>query len=185
VLVIEEINRGNPAQILGEMLTLIEDAKRRPEEALRLTYPRTVDERVYVPDNLHIIGTMNLADRSLALVDLALRRRFAFVSLTPLLNDAWRNWTLARGCPASLLDTIRAGFQTLNAAITSDRTLGEQFQVGHSFITPLSAPGPSDDDWQEWYREVVRTEVSPLLREYWYDRQDEAENHIAKLTAGI
>lgn len=185
VLVIEEINRGNPAQILGEMLTLIEDSKRKPEEALRLAYPAHPDERVHVPDNLHIIGTMNLADRSLALVDLALRRRFAFLSLSPLLNDAWRSWGLARGCPASLLDTIKERFQGLNAAIAEDKTLGEQFRVGHSFVTPPSTSGQSDIDWAEWYRDVVRAEVAPLLREYWYDRLDEAKNQVAKLETGV
>lgn len=181
VLVIEEINRGNPAQILGEMLTLIEDGKRSPEEALRLTYPRTIDERVYVPENLHIIGTMNLADRSLALVDLALRRRFAFISLAPLLNDAWRKWMLDRGCPDALLDTIATHLDTLNATIVADRTLGEQFRVGHSFVTPLAAPGASDGDWLGWYRDVVGTEIAPLLREYWYDRPEEADAQIVKL----
>ncbi|WP_246763320.1 AAA family ATPase [Rhizobium sp. 007] len=106
VLVVEEINRGNPAQILGEMLTLIEDGKRSPAEALRLAYPRTIDERVYVPENLYLIGTMNLADRSLALVDLALRRRFSFVSLSPQFNETWKRWLVERArrrtlCPQS------------------------------------------------------------------------------------
>ena len=82
VLVIEEINRGNPAQIFGEMLTLLEDTKRSPSEAIELAY-RKGDERVYVPENLYVIGTMNVADRSLAIVDFALRRRFAFVDLEP------------------------------------------------------------------------------------------------------
>ena len=185
VLVIEEINRGNPAQILGEMLTLIEDSKRRPEEALRLAYATNPDERIYVPDNLHIIGTMNLADRSLALVDLALRRRFAFLSLSPLLNEAWRNWSLVQGCPASLLDAIQDRFHGLNAAIAGDKTLGEQFRVGHSFVTPSVAPGPSDTNWTGWYRDVVRAEVAPLLEEYWYDRPDEAKDQVARLLAGF
>ena len=180
VLVIEEINRGNPAQILGEMLTLIEDGKRRPEEALRLAYPRTIDERVYVPDNLHIIGTMNLADRSLALVDLALRRRFSFLSLTPQLNEAWRTWSAGRGCPADLLDLIASRLGALNAAIAADASLGEQFQVGHSFVTPNTAAG----DWMAWYGEVVDTEIAPLLHEYWYDRAEEAKAHIARLRSG-
>ena len=180
VVVIEEINRGNPAQILGEMLTLIEDGKRRPEEALRLAYPRTIDERVYVPDNLHIIGTMNLADRSLALVDLALRRRFSFLSLTPQLNEAWRTWSAGRGCPADLLDLIANRLGALNAAIAADASLGEQFQVGHSFVTPNTAAR----DWMAWYGEVVDTEIAPLLHEYWYDRAEEAKAQIARLRSG-
>ena len=81
VVVIEEINRGNPAQIFGEMLTLLEADKRTPEDALSLSYSRSPRERVHIPTNLYVIGTMNLADRSLALVDLALRRRFAFIDL--------------------------------------------------------------------------------------------------------
>jgi len=81
VVVIEEINRGNPAQIFGELLTLLEAGKRTPNEALELCYPDADGKRrpVHIPENLYVIGTMNIADRSLALVDLALRRRFAFV----------------------------------------------------------------------------------------------------------
>jgi 5-methylcytosine-specific restriction protein B len=78
VVVIEEINRGNPAQIFGELLTLLEAGKRTPSEALELCYPDSdgIRRPVHVPENLYVIGTMNIADRSLALVDLALRRRF-------------------------------------------------------------------------------------------------------------
>ena len=83
VMVIEEINRGNPAQIFGEMLTLLEADKRDPGEALRLAHSGSNGERVYIPPNVYVIGTMNVADRSIALVDLALRRRFAFVDLEP------------------------------------------------------------------------------------------------------
>ncbi len=97
VLVIEEINRGNPAQIFGELLTLMEAGKRRREEAIELAYRRTPDERVFVPDNLYVIGTMNIADRSLALVDLALRRRFAFVDLEPRLGSEWKIWCEKHG----------------------------------------------------------------------------------------
>ena len=92
---------------------------------------------------------------------------------------------MARGCPPSLLDAIREHFQGLNAAIAEDKTLGEQFRIGHSFVTPLGTPGTSDADWAEWYRDVVRAEVAPLLREYWYDRPGEAEHQIAKLGPGI
>ena len=84
VMVIEEINRGNPAQIFGEMLTLLEADKRNFGEALALAYPRSSSERIFIPPNVYVIGTMNVADRSIAMVDLALRRRFAFVDLEPV-----------------------------------------------------------------------------------------------------
>ena len=88
MLIIEEINRGNPAQIFGEMLTLLEDAQAQPRrcDGTGLS-PGAGGKQIPVPDNLYVIGTMNIADRSLALVDLALRRRFAFVTLEPLLNQ--------------------------------------------------------------------------------------------------
>ena len=92
VMVIEEINRGNPAQIFGEMLTLLEADKRDPGEALMLAYPKSSDERLHIPPNVYVIGTMNVADRSIAMVDLALRRRFAFVDLEPVFGEVWRNW---------------------------------------------------------------------------------------------
>ena len=92
-MVIEEINRGNPAQIFGELLTLLEADKRSPRDAVELCYPDAdgIRRPVHVPENVHVIGTMNIADRSLALVDLALRRRFAFGTLEPSLGAAWSN----------------------------------------------------------------------------------------------
>jgi 5-methylcytosine-specific restriction protein B len=175
VLVIEEINRGNPAQILGELLTLLETDKRVEAEALRLAYPRTVDERVHVPPNLHVVGTMNLADRSLALVDLALRRRFAFVTLAPALGEPWRDWCRMRGGPDELIDAIERGMHALNAEIEADRALGPQFRIGHSFVTPPDAlTGATAERWQEWFASVVETEIAPLLAEYWYDKPERA-----------
>lgn len=173
VLIIEEINRGNPAQILGEMLTLLEDSKRRPDEALELAYPRPTPagERVYIPDNLHVIGTMNVADRSLALVDLALRRRFAFVSLEPRLGPAWRDWAhRVGGLQPVMADLIEARLEALNRAIAADRGLGPQFRIGHSYVTPVGPVGL--DGGAAWYRGVVETEILPLLDEYWYDQPD-------------
>ncbi len=183
VIVIEEINRGNPAQILGELLTLIEDSKRLPSEALRLAYPRTVDERVYVPPNLHIIGTMNLADRSLALVDLALRRRFGFVDLAPAINDRWRSWCSALGVPESLLSAITQRIGTLNHTIAQHRSLGPQFRVGHSFVTPVKASSEGPSGWHDWYQSAVVHEIAPLLREYWYDDAVTAQEQIDQLIA--
>jgi len=186
VLVIEEINRGNPAQIFGELLTLLEADKRTPTEALRLAYPRSPDERVYVPPNLFVIGTMNLADRSLALVDLALRRRFAFLTLKPAIGRAWRTWCLDLGAPRDLIDIIAARVEALNEVIRSAKSLGEQFCVGHSYVTPpRSLAHKPSEAWQNWYREVVRAEIKPLLSEYWYDDESTAEREATKLLQGV
>ena len=96
VVVIEEINRGNPAQIFGELLTLLEAGKRTPNDWLELCYPDAdgIRRPVHIPKNFFVIGTMNIADRSLAMVDLALRRRFAFVSLEPRLGGKWHDWVV-------------------------------------------------------------------------------------------
>ena len=137
VVIIEEINRGNPAQIFGEMLTLLENDKRREEEAIELAYRREHGERVFIPRNLFVIGTMNIADRSLALVDLALRRRFAFVTLETVLNESWRKWCVERAAmDEAVLAEIRKRMTELNDEIAADRTLGAQFRIGHSYVTP-------------------------------------------------
>lgn len=177
VLIIEEINRGNPAQVLGEMLTLLESSKRSRAHAMELAYSRSRGETVYVPENLYVIGTMNVADRSLALVDMALRRRFAFVNLAPSLNPAWESWCRAKGMESSAVDHVREQMDALNQEIADDRTLGKQFQIGHSYVTPHESVG----DAQAWFEEVVRSEIGPLLHEYWFDTPERAEASIAKL----
>src|SRR3546814_16751008 len=89
------------------MLTLLEKDKRREDEALELAYRHEQGERIFIPDNLYVIGTMNIADRSLALVDLALRRRFAFVSLQTQLNGRWKAWCREQaGMEPSAADAI-------------------------------------------------------------------------------
>lgn len=185
VVVIEEINRGNPAQIFGEMLTLLEADKRNPSAALELCYPDPDGQHrpVYIPENLFVIGTMNLADRSLALVDLALRRRFMFFDLEPNLNDAWINWVVKeRGVDLNLANTIKARIETLNDIIALDPRLGKQFLIGHSFVTPAFRLEPSET--QAWFRQVVNTQISPLLYEYWFDSQSDAENACKSLLNG-
>jgi 5-methylcytosine-specific restriction protein B len=174
VVVIEEINRGNPAQIFGELLTLLEAGKRTPSEAIELCYPDADGKRraVHVPENLYVIGTMNVADRSLALVDMALRRRFAFVDLEPRLGDAWRQWVTARGMEASLAEAIEARFEALNRTIANDARLRHHFCLGHSYVTPTEAL--EDGSTRQWFIDVVETEIRPLLDEYWFDAPDEA-----------
>ena len=183
VLVVEEINRGNPAQILGEILTLLEVDKRSSENALELTYRREGEQGVHLPLNLHVIGTMNIADRSLALVDLALRRRFAFVDLLPEIGERWKAWVREQcGFADSILSDIQKRMLSLNEAIESDPKLGRQFQVGHSYITPL--PG-SETDPGTWYRDVVKSEIGPLLDEYWFDDPDKAAQERNNLLNGL
>lgn len=184
VLVIEEINRGNPAQIFGEMLTLIEADKRNPDEGLELCYQRFSGERISVPKNLFIIGTMNIADRSLALVDLALRRRFAFIELEPCFNERWRGWVLDKiPISTSQLDDIARRIGELNATIETDPNLKRQFRIGHSFLTPSSKIDIKDP--MSWYHQVVETQIGPLLEEYWFDRLDTAHKAKEKLLEGL
>ena len=177
VIVIEEINRGNPAQIFGEMLTLLEASKRNEKEALKLSYSNEDDEPVYIPDNLYVIGTMNLADRSLALVDFALRRRFAFIDLEPLLGDEWKKWVHENNkIDLEILTKIGNKIEELNKTIISDHSLGKQFCIGHSYVTPSN--NTKIDDGKTWFRDIVETEIVPLLDEYWFD--DTAKTKDAK-----
>lgn len=174
VVIIEEINRGNPAQIFGETLTLMEADKRTPTEALALSYSENLDEKIYIPENLYIIGTMNIADRSLALLDLALRRRFAFIDLKPAFNDAWKNWVNHKfAIDLDLLAIIEFRLTALNEMLAKDVTLGPQFCIGHSYVTP--ATGQQINEAQAWYEQVVDTEICPLLAEYWFDAPNKVD----------
>ena len=181
MLVIEEINRGNPAQVLGELLTLIEADKRSPEHAMRLAYPRAKEERFFVPPNLYLIGTMNVADRSLAIVDMALRRRFAFIELRPSFGDDWVQHVSGLGYDLDLLERYGERVSRLNEVVTKDAALGRQYCVGHSYFTPAVRLEETGLDTVGWWRRVIETDVRPLLDEYWFDRPDVAETECQKL----
>jgi len=184
ILVIEEINRGNPAQVFGEMLTLLEADKRKATEALALTHRHSHREVVFIPDNLHVIGTMNIADRSIALVDLALRRRFAFVDLEPTLGEVWRDWLQRHhGIDVGILADIEQSLNSLNDEITADPGLGPQFRVGHSYVTPST--DVRIDDVRDWFHQVVETEIGPLLDEYWFDNAEKSRQARQRLLDGI
>ena len=179
VVVIEEINRGNPAQIFGELITLLEADKRTEAEAVELSYAdQNVPQRVHVPANLYVVGTMNIADRSLALVDLALRRRFAFATLKPNLGPTWHRWvTEELGMEPGLADDVHRRIAGLNQVI--EKSLGEQFCVGHSYVTPTQRLEPQGT--RDWFRDVVETELAPLLEEYWFDDADRAKQERDRL----
>ena len=183
VVVIEEINRGNPAQIFGELLTLLEADKRTPNEALELSYPDAEGNRrpIHIPENLYVIGTMNIADRSLALIDLAFRRRFAFVTLEPKLGGVWRNWVVEKGgVDPDLAPEIERRMMDLNRTIAE--SLGDHFRIGHSYVTPAHRLAGSTRDW---FIEIAKTEIGPLLEEYWFDSPKTAKDAIEHLIEGL
>jgi hypothetical protein len=146
IFVIDEINRGNLSKIFGEVLSLIE-ADKRESHHVRLAYAaaaedsktKQLSEEFTVPRNVHIVGLMNTADRSLAVVDYALRRRFAFVDLAPCFDTPKFNEFLAqKGVSAQLCAKIKIRLKKLNEAIASDnRSLGQGFEIGHSFFCPI------------------------------------------------
>ena len=130
-----------------------------------------------------MVGTMNVADRSLALVDLALRRRFAFISLEPSLGKAWREWVVNQcNIDPALVADVEHRITELNLQIEADARLGKQFLIGHSYVTP--AHRLETGDTKDWFVQVVETEIGPLLDEYWFDAPDEARKAIARLTQG-
>ena len=151
VFVIDEINRGNLSKIFGEIMMLVEADKRGESWGMPLTYSKEADEPFYVPENVYILGLMNTADRSLAMVDYALRRRFAFWSLRPAFESE-RLATHLQSCGLShgMVERIRGRMVTLNQEIEADRDLGRGFVIGHSFFC-----SPNVDDEVAWYERVI------------------------------
>jgi hypothetical protein len=179
--VIDEINRGNLSKILGELMLLIESDKRDPKWAMALASGKAP---FHVPSNVYIMGLMNTADRSLAVVDYALRRRFAFVDLMPRLSSAKFSKVLSEiGIEDQVTKALLGRIGALNEEIVSDTTnLGPGFAIGHSFFcSPLS----EGEESEQWYRRIMRTEVSPLLREYWFDDLAKAEVWVQHLMAPL
>ncbi len=167
VFVIDEINRGNLSKIFGELMLLIEPDKRGEDHAIRLAYGDAESERFHVPSNVYLIGTMNTADRSLSLVDFALRRRFAFVEMEPGFDSPVFSVALERrGISPQLIGQIRSVMGGLNQMIEEDATnLGRGYRIGHSFFTPTR----NITDGAAWFREIVEFELLPLIEEYWAD----------------
>jgi 5-methylcytosine-specific restriction enzyme B len=182
VFIIDEINRGNLSQIFGELLMLIEHDKRGPEYALPLVYRNEDEPRFFIPSNLYLIGLMNVADRSLAMVDYALRRRFAFATLKPQYESyLYRQWLLDRSMSPEIVTLIVDRMTAINKEIKEDSLLGENYLIGHSFFCPKGDNFAGLD--KKWYYGIVRTEIVPLLKEYWFDNQTKAEEAERRLLA--
>ena len=159
--IIDEINRGNLSKIFGELFMLIESDKRGPKNKLQLLYSR---ELFHVPRNVHIIGMMNTADRSLAMLDYALRRRFAFVELRPAFDsDGFREY--CSGLDNPRFDALVREVESLNRAIAEDESLGEGFCIGHSYFCNMKP----EDCTDAALASIVDYELIPMLKEYWFD----------------
>ena len=163
--IIDEINRGNLSKIFGELMMLIEADKREEKFALKLTYAEDEEDRFYVPSNLYIIGTMNTADRSLAIVDYALRRRFAFITLQPDYGNNFRSFLASKGLSAGMVEHICSAVTKVNSKIKEDINLGEGFQIGHSYFCAFT----TNEDENKWWNEILSFELKPLLDEIWFD----------------
>ena len=177
VLIIDEINRGNLSKILGELMLLIENDKRG--QTAKLAYS---DELFTVPKNVYLIGTMNTADRSLSLVDYALRRRFAFLEIEPgFSEDSYSDYLATYNFTQSQVSLIRQNMNQLNQVIEEDHSLGRGYRIGHSFFTPTS----NVDDFKKWYEEIVEYEIKPLLEEYWIDEPEKARSETESLLSQL
>ena len=173
--IIDEINRGNLSKIFGELFMLIENDKRGV--SLQLLYS---DEKFAVPKNIYIIGMMNTADRSLAMLDYALRRRFAFFEIKPGFGtEGFEKYK--QGLENEKFDRLIACVEDLNNAISVDETLGEGFCIGRSYFCNLS-PDRIDD---QILSGIVEYELIPLLKEYWFDEPAKVENWIGRLRSAI
>ena len=167
VFIIDEINRGNLSKIFGELMMLVEPDKRGREFSIPLAYASDSDDKFYIPANVHIIGTMNTADRSLAMVDYALRRRFRFITLRPEFSSStFRKFLAGHGAEPTLVEKVVDRMSALNRQIADDtKDLGPGYQIGHSYFCPGYGIKPDD----AWFRRVVDSEIVPLLQEYWLD----------------
>lgn len=159
--IIDEINRGDLSKIFGELFMLIEDDKRGPDNKIKLLYR---DEEFSVPENVHIIGMMNTADRSIAIVDYALRRRFAFFDLEPGFESVnFKDYQ--DQIDNKNFDNVIEQIKSLNDDISKDDSLGEGFCIGHSYFSNLE----ESDNIEKDLRFIIKYKILPLLKEYWFD----------------
>ena len=171
--IIDEINRGNLSKIFGELFMLIENDKRG--NSLQLLYS---DEKFNVPSNVYIIGMMNTADRSLAMLDYALRRRFAFYTMNPGFNsDGFR--TYRTNLDNDKMNKLIACIENLNGIIAADESLGEGFCIGHSYFCNI------DTVTDAVLSSIVEYELIPLLKEYWFDEPIKVKDWSNNLRSAI
>lgn len=180
VFVIDEINRGNLSRILGEVLMLLEKDYRGSENAVQLPCN---GERFFIPENLHVIGMMNTADRSLALMDYALRRRFAFFAMAPALGNANFRASLGAALHQPPLRELLNAVMALNSAITEEPGLGKGYCLGHSYFCGLEGEAPKT--LPQRLNDIVECDLIPTLEEYWFDDGEKLPDWAERLRQAL
>ena len=180
VMFIDEINRANISKVFGELLSLIENDKRGPENAVKILYSEN-DMNFYIPSNLYFICAMNTADRSLKMVDYALRRRFSFFEFKPEFNKPeFKNFLKDKNVNAKTIDRIVNNISKVNQQISDDNfELGDGYCIGHSYFCPKG--NSSDSFGDQWYEQIIEYEIKPLINEYYFDKPDQASELIDTL----
>ena len=164
--IIDEINRGNVSKIFGELLMLGEKGKRK-EESVILPYSH---EEFRVPDNVYVIATMNTADRSLALIDYALRRRFGFYPVHPAFeNDKFKEYV--KTLNSHKINNVLGITKELNKEIQRDESLGESFTIGHSYFCNFSK---DKENFERELKQVIKYDIIPAIKEYWFEDKEKS-----------
>lgn len=164
--IIDEINRGNLSKIFGELLMLLENDYRNKD--IKLAYTK---KEFSIPSNIYIIGMMNTADRSLAMIDYALRRRFCFIEMKPSFDSKGFEKYL-KAFNNKLFENLIGKIKELNNHIKNDPSLGNGFCIGHSYFCNLK---PNDKNLEKELKEIVEFEIKPMIDEYWFDNPTTAD----------
>jgi hypothetical protein len=172
--IIDEINRGNMSKIFGELMLLIESDKRGEKYAMSTVYS---SDKFYIPENIYLIGLMNTADRSLALLDYALRRRFSFIDIEPAFGANFAKYTSKFN--DSKLSKMLEVIASINDDIQKDDSLGKGFRIGHSYFCDLKTADINE------LTEIATCEIIPLLEEYWFDVDKKVETWTVKLNGAL
>ncbi len=168
---IDEINRGNISKIFGELLMLIEKDYR--DKKVTLAYNGS---SFAIPKNIFIIGMMNTADRSLAMIDYALRRRFGFFDFEPAFqSEGFRTYQASLN--SETFDSLIELIEELNKDISRDDSLGESFCIGHSYFCNQKPSTCTED----WLRNIISYDIKPVLKEYWFDNANKWKSWETKL----
>lgn len=173
--IIDEINRGDLNKIFGELTMLIENNKRGKENSIKLLYS-DLDEYFYIPENVYIIGTLNISDNTLNSIGYPLRRRFGFIDIEPVFeNIDLRNY-MGNYIGVEMADKVVCKMSQLNKIIEEDSYLGKKYKIGQSYF--MISEKVDEYQVHSWYRQVIKRDIEPLIREYMINKDEEYIKNI-------